>query len=139
MYINWFIWIIFFMIVYVKWKFGVIDNSPNSLSVMVNFNYHSENRVITWYSHIFPLAVVPGVWPVFGCIFSTRYLRQNLGISWRPCLHFDDVIYSVFLSISAGNHILGPQGSNNFLPIISPIFFSKLQRCFGFRLAIYFP
>ena len=47
MYINWFTWI-FFLIVYVKQKIGGNDNSPNSLSVMVNYHNHGENRVIPW-------------------------------------------------------------------------------------------
>ena len=47
MYINWFTLIIFFMIVYVKQKIGGNDNSPNSLNVMVNLHYHSENRAAT--------------------------------------------------------------------------------------------
>ena len=34
MYINWFAWIIFFMIVYVIQKIGGNNNSPNVLNVM---------------------------------------------------------------------------------------------------------
>ena len=47
MYINWFAWIIFFSVVYVIQKIGGNDNSPNPISVMVNYHYHSENMVIT--------------------------------------------------------------------------------------------
>ena len=42
MYINWFTWIIFFMIVYVIQKIGGNNNSPNSLNVMVNYHYHRK-------------------------------------------------------------------------------------------------
>ena len=38
------------------------------------------------------LSVVPGVWPVFGFIFSTMDLRRNLLIWWRVNTAFDDVI-----------------------------------------------
>ena len=48
MYIDWFTWIIFFIIVHVIQKIGGNDNYPNSLKVMVNYHYHTENRVITW-------------------------------------------------------------------------------------------
>ena len=47
MYINWFTWIIFFTIVHAIQKIGGDENSPNSLNIMVNYNYHGENRVIT--------------------------------------------------------------------------------------------
>ena len=40
MYINWFAWIIFFMIVYAKQKIGGNDNYPNYLNVMVNYHCH---------------------------------------------------------------------------------------------------
>ena len=46
MYINRFTWIIFFMITYVIQKIGGNKNSPNSINVMVNYYYHSENRAI---------------------------------------------------------------------------------------------
>ena len=46
-YINWFIWIIFFMIVYVLLKIGGNYNSPNSLNVILNYQYHGKNRVNT--------------------------------------------------------------------------------------------
>ena len=36
------------MIMYVILKNVGNDNSPDSLNVMVNYHYHSENRVITW-------------------------------------------------------------------------------------------
>ena len=36
MYINWFIWIIFFIIVYVIQKIGGKENSPNSLNLMAD-------------------------------------------------------------------------------------------------------
>ena len=36
------------MIIYVILKKGGNENSPDSLNVMVNYHYHSENRVITW-------------------------------------------------------------------------------------------
>ena len=45
-YINWFTWIIFFMIIYVILKIGGNENSPNSIKVTVNCHYHIENRVI---------------------------------------------------------------------------------------------
>ena len=35
------------MIVYVIQKIWCNDNSPDSLNVMVNYHYHSENRLIT--------------------------------------------------------------------------------------------
>ena len=35
------------MIIYVIYKNGGNDNSLDSLNVMVNYHYHSENRVIT--------------------------------------------------------------------------------------------
>ena len=35
------------MIIYVILKNGGNENSPYSLNVMVNYHYHSENRVIT--------------------------------------------------------------------------------------------
>ena len=47
MYINCFTWIIFFTIVYVIQKFEGNENPPNSLKVMANYHYHSENRVLT--------------------------------------------------------------------------------------------
>ena len=47
MYINWFTWIIFFMIVYVIHKIGVNNNSPNSLNIKLNYYYHGKNRLIT--------------------------------------------------------------------------------------------
>ena len=37
-----------FMIVYVIQEIGGNENSPDSLKVMVNYRYHSENRVIIW-------------------------------------------------------------------------------------------
>ena len=53
MYINWFTWILFFMIVHVMQKIRGNKNSPNSLNIMVNYHYHGENRgnypVITIY------------------------------------------------------------------------------------------
>ena len=52
MYINWFDWILFFMIIYVIQKIGGKENSPDSLNIMVNYHYHGENRVITRYSHL---------------------------------------------------------------------------------------
>ena len=36
------------MIIYVIYKNGGNKNSLYSLNVMVNYHYHSENRVITW-------------------------------------------------------------------------------------------
>ena len=48
MYINWFIWIIFFVILYVIQKIRGNKNSLNYLSVMVNYQYHVENRVVFW-------------------------------------------------------------------------------------------
>ena len=36
-----------FMIIYVIQEIGDNENSPYSLNVMVNYHYHSENRVIT--------------------------------------------------------------------------------------------
>ena len=36
------------MIVYVIQKNGGNDNSPDSLNVMVNYDYHGVNKVITW-------------------------------------------------------------------------------------------
>ena len=47
MYINWFTWIIFFIIVYAIEINEGKDNSPNFLNAMVNYHYHGENRVIT--------------------------------------------------------------------------------------------
>ena len=35
------------MIIYVIFKNWGIENSPYSLNTMVNYYYHSENRVIT--------------------------------------------------------------------------------------------
>ena len=46
MYINWFTWIIFFMIIYVIQKIGGNENYPNSLNVMVNDHYYGKNRAI---------------------------------------------------------------------------------------------
>ena len=46
MYINWFTWMIFFMIVYVIQKNGGNKNSPNYLNVMIYYHYHGKNRVI---------------------------------------------------------------------------------------------
>ena len=46
--INWFTWIIFFIIVYVIQKIGGNENSPNYLNVTVNYHYNGKNRVITW-------------------------------------------------------------------------------------------
>ena len=43
MYINWFTWIIFFMIVYVIQKIGGKENYQNSFNVMANYHYHGEN------------------------------------------------------------------------------------------------
>ena len=37
-----------YYILYVTLKNGGNDNYPDSLNVMVNYNYHSENRMITW-------------------------------------------------------------------------------------------
>ena len=34
------------MIIYVIYKNGGNKNSPDSFNVMVNYHYHSENRVI---------------------------------------------------------------------------------------------
>ena len=50
MYINWFTWIIFFMIVYVIQKNGGNKNSPSYLNITVNHHYHGEIRVITIYA-----------------------------------------------------------------------------------------
>ena len=47
MYINWFTWIVFFMIIYVIQKFMGDKNSPNSLNIMVIYHHHSEKRVVT--------------------------------------------------------------------------------------------
>ena len=47
MYINWFTWIMLFNIVYVIRKIGGNKKSPSSLNVMVNYNYHGKNWVIT--------------------------------------------------------------------------------------------
>ena len=47
MYINWFTWIIYINGHICYTKNGGNDNSPDSLNVMVNEHYHSENRVIT--------------------------------------------------------------------------------------------
>ena len=47
MYINWFIWIIFFQYLICYTKIGGNVNSPNSLNVMVYYHYHGENRLIT--------------------------------------------------------------------------------------------
>ena len=38
---------IFFVIAYVIQKIGGNKNSPNSLNIMANYHYHSEDRVIT--------------------------------------------------------------------------------------------
>ena len=46
--INWFSWIIFFIIVYVIQKIRGNENSQNYLNVMVNYHYHFENRLITF-------------------------------------------------------------------------------------------
>ena len=35
------------MIVYIIQKIGGKDNSPDSLNIMANYNYHGENRLIT--------------------------------------------------------------------------------------------
>ena len=35
------------MIIYVIYKNGGNENSPDYLNVMVTYHYHSENRVIT--------------------------------------------------------------------------------------------
>ena len=42
MYINWFPWIIFFVIEYVIPKIGGNDNSPNFLNLMENWYYHGK-------------------------------------------------------------------------------------------------
>ena len=47
MYINWFTRINILMIIYVILNNGGNENSPYFLNVMVNYHYHSENRVIT--------------------------------------------------------------------------------------------
>ena len=44
MYINWFTWIMFFIIVYVIQNNSGNKNSPNFLNVMVNYHYHSEKN-----------------------------------------------------------------------------------------------
>ena len=44
---NWFNWIIFFVIVCVIPKIGDNKNSLDSLNVLVNYHFHSKNRVIT--------------------------------------------------------------------------------------------
>ena len=44
-YINWSTWIIFIHYHICYTKIGVNENSPDSLNVMVNYNYHGENRV----------------------------------------------------------------------------------------------
>ena len=49
MYVNWFTSIIFIHDCIYYTKFGGDENSPESLNVMVNCNYHGENRVIAWY------------------------------------------------------------------------------------------
>ena len=36
------------MIVYVIKEIGGNENSPYSLKVMINYHYHSENRLINW-------------------------------------------------------------------------------------------
>ena len=36
------------MLVYFIQEIGGNENYPDSLNVMVNYNYHSENRMITW-------------------------------------------------------------------------------------------
>ena len=45
-----------------------------------------------------PLSVVPDVWPVFMCMFSTRYLGRNIRIWWRGRTSLDDVIFTSKLS-----------------------------------------
>ena len=47
MYINWFTWIISINDHKCYIKNGGNNNSPDSLNIMVNYHYHSENRVIT--------------------------------------------------------------------------------------------
>ena len=45
--INWFTWIIFFIIVYVIPEIGGNENSQIYLNIMVNYHYHGESVVIT--------------------------------------------------------------------------------------------
>ena len=47
MYIYWFTQILFFLIVYAIRKIGGNNNSPNLISIMINYHYPGENRVIT--------------------------------------------------------------------------------------------
>ena len=47
MYINWFNWILYFHDHICYREIGGSNNFPNDLNGMVNYDYHSENRVIT--------------------------------------------------------------------------------------------
>ena len=44
---------------------------------------------------IWILSVVPGVWPVFGFIFITRYIRRYLLLWWRVHMTSNGVIFTV--------------------------------------------
>ena len=45
--INWFSWIIFIHHCICYTNIGGNDSSQDSLNILVNYHYHSENRVIT--------------------------------------------------------------------------------------------
>ena len=38
--------------------------------------------------------MLPGVWPMFGCIFSTNYIHRNICIWWRVHILFNDITFT---------------------------------------------
>ena len=75
----------------------------------------------------FPSTVVPGVWPVFRYIFSTRDLRRNLCIRWRIRTPFYDIILTYICPFFQINIYWVLRGQIFLSHITSPkkFFFSK--------------
>ena len=75
-----------------------------------------------------PLAVMSGVWPLFGCIFSPRYLHRNICIWRQLCTDFNGIIISYTWPYSQGTiyRALGSQ-ITPFLNNLTKHYFSKIQ------------
>ena len=64
------------MIVYVIWKIGANNYSPNSINVMVNWQYQSENRVITrWF-----LSILDSIYGEYFIEYKKYILYKNKAI-----------------------------------------------------------
>ena len=75
-----------------------VSCSPSIMGLFQTYrkiNDHSQNGAPSDFAifFFFLLSVVPGLWHVFWCIFSTSHIRRNLRTQWRVRTTFDDVTF----------------------------------------------